>query len=137
MPQTTLDDSSWAIVRQLQPRSLSNPAAPSRPIPVIKAATPGLGQFFAKTAEEHVDRRTITDTPRLDRVMQPAILTHDEMIIGARKQNFTGDRPMALDNKCHSPVRLIREPLSQPGGKRRIDMLDDDDRGLKCRREDA
>ena len=51
MPQTTLDDSSWAIVRHFRPRSLSSPAAPSRPMPVNKAATPGLGQFRATLAK--------------------------------------------------------------------------------------
>ena len=64
--------------------------------------------------------------------MQPTILAHDEMVIGAGEQNITGDGLMAFDNECHSPLRLIGEPLSQPRGKCRIDMLDDDNRGLEC-----
>ena len=43
MPQTTLVDSSWAIVFHPVCRSASKPAAPSRPIPVKSTPTPGLG----------------------------------------------------------------------------------------------
>ena len=68
--------------------------------------------------------------------MQPAILAHDEMVIGAGEQDITGDGLVALDNERHSPVCLLGEPLSQARGKCRIDMLDDDNRGLRVLRGD-
>ena len=47
MPQTTLDASSWAMVRQPWRRRASSPWAPSWNMPVKSTATPGLGQFRA------------------------------------------------------------------------------------------
>ena len=67
--------------------------------------------------------------------MQPAILAQDEVIVGAGEQDLAGGGPMPLDDQRHAPARLLGEPLAQPRGKCRIDVLDDDDRGLECRRE--
>ena len=67
--------------------------------------------------------------------MQPAILAHDEMVVGAGEQDLAGGGPVPLDNERHAPARLFGEPLSQARGKCRVDVLDDDDRGLECRGE--
>ena len=96
IPQTTLDDSSWAIVRQPLRRRFNRPTAPSRSIPVKRTPTPGLGQFRAALSKKTSTRRPVRAFLGLDGIMKTAIFAQHQVVVGAGEQDVAYDGQMSI-----------------------------------------
>ena len=59
------------------------------------------GPVAGHAAEEHVDRGAVADRPGLGRVMKPAVLAQDEVIVGAGEQDLA-----ARSGRCPSVISV-------------------------------
>ena len=137
MPQTTLDGSSWAIVRQ--PAAELEQTLLRRRGPCRSAARPRRA-WASSWRRWRRTRRPMGGNKRPGARRNNASRRSSPMM---RWSSVPESKIPRAAGRCPSttsvdtPMRLLREPLSQARSKCRIDMLDDDDRGIEVVGQDG
>ena len=134
-PGHSPDDAGGLILGDRCPATVAKVEQPLSAVaahPCEQRCNAGPGPVPTDALEEHVDRRAITTRPGLGRIVQQAVRTQNQVIVGSGKEDFPLAQVDSLGDKLDLSPHVLAKPLAQSRGKRRIHMLNDHDGRLQA-----